>query len=163
MQHTTSRAMLPVVTNNKIEKPMSTWDAHSRPVPLHHLYRSYCEQKELYKSTTVPTNQNGKPHIVVFDAPGALKSFLRPAKRGLLYDFHQQQQKVRSMVRAFKQQGYELVVFLDCNIPDDKLTTWYRRRSVSHQHCAASFARLPAGRTLQRAGVGTPGTLLQLC
>eukprot|EP00878_Enallax_costatus_P002970 GHUV01003166.1.p1 GENE.GHUV01003166.1~~GHUV01003166.1.p1 ORF type:complete len:1079 (+),score=465.60 GHUV01003166.1:1177-4413(+) len=94
------------------------------------MLRSYCEQKELYKSVTVPTNQNGKPRIVVFDAPGALKSFLRPAKRGLLYDFHQQQQKVRSMVRAFKQQGYELVVFLDCNIPDDKLTTWYRRRAV---------------------------------
>ena len=102
------------------------------------LHRSYCEQKELYKSVTVPTNQNGKPRIVVFDAPGALKSFLRPAKRGLLYDFHQQQQKVRSMVRAFKQQGYELVVFLDCNIPDDKLTTWYRRRSVKDQQSRGS-------------------------
>lgn len=97
---------------------------------LRYCHRSYCEQKELYRTVTVPANQNGKPRIVVFDAPGALKSFLRPAKRGLLYDFHQQQQKVHNMVRAFKQQGYELVVFLDCNIPDDKLTTWYRRRFV---------------------------------
>lgn len=32
------------------------------------------------------------------------------------------------MVRAFKQAGYELVVFLDNAIPDEKLTTWYRRR-----------------------------------
>jgi hypothetical protein len=36
--------------------------------------------------------------------------------------------QVRNMVRAFRSQGYELVVFLDCAIPDEKLTTWYRRR-----------------------------------
>jgi hypothetical protein len=76
-------------------------------------------------------NNTGKPRIVVFDAPGALKTFLRPQRRGLLYDFHQQQSRVRSMVRAFKQAGYELVVFLDNAIPDEKLTTWYRRRCDS--------------------------------
>lgn len=92
------------------------------------LCSSYCEQKDLYKNIQLPANNTGKQRVVVFDAPGALKTFLRPVRRGLLYDFHQQQNRVRSMVRAFKQQGYELVVFLDCAIPDDKLTTWYRRR-----------------------------------
>lgn len=57
-----------------------------------------------------------------------MRSFLRPGKRGLLYDFHFQQSRVRSIVRTFKQAGYELVVFLDLSIPSDKLTTWYRRR-----------------------------------
>lgn len=95
-----------------------------------HLLRSYCEQRELYKSIPLPPNTTGKQRTVVFDAPGALRSFLRPTKKGLLYDFHQQQTRVRNMVRAFKAAGYDLVVFLDCAIPDDKLTTWYRRRAV---------------------------------
>lgn len=72
--------------------------------------------------------QGAKPRTVVFDAAGALRSFLRPSKKGLLYDFHFQQSRVRSLVRAFKAAGYELVVFLDLSIPSDKLTTWYRRR-----------------------------------
>uniref|UniRef100_A0A383WA65 XPG-I domain-containing protein n=1 Tax=Tetradesmus obliquus TaxID=3088 RepID=A0A383WA65_TETOB len=102
------------------------------------LLRAYCEAKDLYKSIQLPVNNTGKPRIVVFDAPGALRTFLRPQRRGLLYDFHQQQMRVRSMVRAFKQAGYELVVFLDNAIPDEKLTTWYRRRAVD----AATLGKL---------------------
>lgn len=91
---------------------------------------SYCEQKDLFKHVNLPLqhSQGQKQRVVVFDAAGALRSFLRPGKRGLLYDFHYQQSRVRSLVRAFKQAGYELVVFLDLSIPSDKLTTWYRRR-----------------------------------
>ncbi|KAF6253538.1 hypothetical protein COO60DRAFT_409053 [Scenedesmus sp. NREL 46B-D3] len=102
------------------------------------LLRAYCEAKDLYKNIQIPVNNTGKPRIVVFDAPGALRTFLRPQRRGLLYDFHQQQMRVRSMVRAFKQAGYELVVFLDNAIPDEKLTTWYRRRAVE----AATLGKL---------------------
>lgn len=90
---------------------------------------SYCEQKDLFKHVHLPLQHgSGKPRVVVFDAAGALRSFLRPNKRGLLYDFHHQQSRVRSLVKAFKQAGFELVVFLDLSIPSDKLTTWYRRR-----------------------------------
>jgi len=93
-------------------------------------FSSYCEQKDLFKHVHLPVQhaQGAKPRIVVFDAAGALRSFLRPSKRGLLYDFHHQQSRVRSLVRTFKQAGYELVVFLDLSIPSDKLTTWFRRR-----------------------------------
>eukprot|EP00775_Hariotina_reticulata_P010205 gene10205-10366_t len=128
------------------------------------LLRSYCEAAELYKHIPLPNNSSGKPRVVVFDAPGALRSFLRPPKRGLLYDFHHQQTKVKNMVRAFRSQGYELVVFLDCAIPDEKLTTWYRRRSIEastlrklNQHLSSELPKpLPDGLWL------TPNGALQI-
>ena len=86
----------------------------------------------MFKHVHLPLQhgQNSKPRTVVFDAAGAIRSFLRPNKRGLLYDFHHQQSRVKSLVNAFRKAGYELVVFLDLSIPSDKLTTWYRRRCV---------------------------------
>lgn len=90
------------------------------------------ENKELFRYVQLPLQHaGGKPRLVVFDAAGSLRSFLRPSKRGLLYDFHHQQSRVRTLVKAFRQAGFELVVFLDLSIPTDKLTTWYRRRCVA--------------------------------
>ena len=93
------------------------------------LLSGYCKEKGLWRKTYVERNPHREKRLLVFDAPAALRKYLLPPGRpGLIYDLQQQERDVSLFVRTAKDLGYELAVFLDCAIPEDKQELWYKRR-----------------------------------
>jgi alpha-D-ribose 1-methylphosphonate 5-triphosphate synthase subunit PhnH len=94
-----------------------------------HLLSGYCKEKGLWRKTEVQRNTHKEKRLLVFDAPAALRKYLLPQGRpGVIYDLQQQQRDVSLLVKTANALGYELAVFLDNAIPEEKLDLWYKRR-----------------------------------